>query len=150
VTAGDLDEDGTDDLIGLWASQGGIWVKYSKTASWSKLSSPARDIAAGEMRGGIWGAKRFGFIELQGPVGGYAEGPGSRSTHQDFSAEGPGGRRFAAQEAKNLTPPATADALLIPGPGEPGFRCAVQKNLMPQETTETKRTRGNDQKPRRK
>ena len=134
VTAGDLDGDGTDDLIGLWASQGGIWVKYSKTTSWSKLSSPARDITAGEMRGGIWGANRFGFVQLQGPVGGYAEGPGSRSTYQDFSAEGPGGWRFAAQEEKNLVPHESGRTTIrVAGPGEPGFRCAAQKNLFPQE-----------------
>jgi hypothetical protein len=134
VTAGDLDGDGTDDLIGLWASQGGIWVKYSKTTSWSKLSSPARDITAGEMRGGIWGANRFGFVQLQGPVGGYAEGPENRSIDQDLSAEGPGGSRFSVQEGKNLIPHESGRTTIrVAGPGEPGFRCAAQKNLSPQE-----------------
>ena len=33
-TAGDIDNDGTDDL---WPSQGGIWVKYSQTGGWAKL-----------------------------------------------------------------------------------------------------------------
>jgi hypothetical protein len=51
VAAGDLDGDGTDDLIGIWPSQGGVWVKYSQTGSWAKLSSTARHIAAGDMNG---------------------------------------------------------------------------------------------------
>ena len=150
VTAGDLDGDGTADLIGLWASQGGVWVKYSKTGTWSKLSLPAKDMATGLMRGAVWGSDKFGFIKLLGPFGGLAEGPGALPGFLDKSPQGPGGWRFAAQEDKNLVPQKTVDALVIPGPGEPGFRCAVQKNLVPQEATETKRARGNDQKPRRK
>ena len=31
ITSGDLDGDGTDDQIGIWPSQGGVWVKYSTT-----------------------------------------------------------------------------------------------------------------------
>jgi len=61
IAAGDLDGDGTDDLIGIWAGQGGVWVKYSSTGTWSKLSSTAKDIASGDMNGdgtddllGIW------------------------------------------------------------------------------------------------
>jgi hypothetical protein len=133
VTAGDLDGDGTDDLIGQWASQGGVWVKYSKTGAWSRLSSPAKDLAAGVMRGGIWGSSRFGFIELEAPVGGFAQGPSRRSIYEDLSAEGPGGWRFAAQEQNNLIPKATGATLMIPGPGDAGFRCLEQENLIPQE-----------------
>jgi hypothetical protein len=51
ITAGDLDGDGIDDLIGIWPGQGGVWVKYSKTGSWAKLSTTARDIASGDMNG---------------------------------------------------------------------------------------------------
>ena len=51
ITAGDLDGDGTDDLIGIWPGQGGVWVKYSKTGAWAKLSSTARDFSAGDMNG---------------------------------------------------------------------------------------------------
>jgi hypothetical protein len=51
IAAGDLDGDGTDDCIGLWPSQDGVWVKYSYTGVWAKLSSVARDIAAGDMNG---------------------------------------------------------------------------------------------------
>ncbi len=50
VTCGDLDADGKTDLIGIWPTQGGVWVKYSKTGAWAKLSSTARDITAGTMR----------------------------------------------------------------------------------------------------
>ena len=133
VAAGDLDGDGLDDLIGLWASQGGIYVKYSTTGAWSKLSTPAKDIATGLMRGAFWGSSRFGFIGLQGPLGGYADGPSNLSKYRDMSSEGPGGWRFAAQEEKNLIPHATGRALVLPGPGDPGFFCSAQGNLIPQE-----------------
>jgi hypothetical protein len=51
ITVGDLDGDGTDDLIGLWPTQGGIWVKYSSTGAWAKLSSTAQYICTGDMNG---------------------------------------------------------------------------------------------------
>jgi hypothetical protein len=137
VAIGDLDADGIADLIGSWPAQGGVWVKYSKTGMWSKLSTTAKDIAAGVMRGGVWGLGRFGFVKLQGPFGGYAHGPESLSRYQDLSLEGPGGWRFAAQEEKNLIPVGSGNALTIPGPGEPGFRCVEQKNLFPLEQRKT-------------
>jgi len=34
ITAGDLDNDGIDDLIGIWPSQGGVWAKYSASGQW--------------------------------------------------------------------------------------------------------------------
>jgi hypothetical protein len=133
VTCGDLDGDGMDDLIGLWPASGGIFVKYSKTGTWAKLSSPARDIATGQMRGGVWGSTNFGFIELQGPEGGHAEGPLSLSGFRDMADEGPGGRRFAPQEEKNLFPQAASRVLTTSGPGDPGFQCLEQANLFPQD-----------------
>jgi hypothetical protein len=133
VTAGDLDGDGKDDLIGLWTSQGGIWVKYSQTGAWSKISTPAKDIATGVMRGAFWGSGRFGFNNLLAPVSGYAEGPLNVSKYKDLTSEGPGGWRFAAQEQKNLIPQATGKTLVPPGPGLPGFRFLEQRNLVPQE-----------------
>ena len=51
ITAGNLDWDDQDDLIGIWPGQGGVWVKYSDSGSWAKLSSTARDIATGDMNG---------------------------------------------------------------------------------------------------
>jgi hypothetical protein len=51
IATGDLDNDGTDDLIGIWPGQGGVWVKYSATGSWVKLASTARHIACGDMNG---------------------------------------------------------------------------------------------------
>jgi len=51
ITCGDIDEDGIDDVIGLWPTQGGIWVKYSSTGAWAKLSSTAVHIASGDMNG---------------------------------------------------------------------------------------------------
>jgi hypothetical protein len=51
ITAGDLDYDWADDLIGVWPSQGGVWVKYSASKTWAKLSATAKHIAAGDMSG---------------------------------------------------------------------------------------------------
>jgi len=51
ITAGDIDGDGTDDLLGIWPSQGGVWVKYSSDGSWACLSSTADWIGAGDMNG---------------------------------------------------------------------------------------------------
>ena len=51
IAAGDLDDDGIDDLIGIWPAQGGVWVKYSKTSAWAKLSTTADWISAGDMNG---------------------------------------------------------------------------------------------------
>ena len=52
ITCGDLDNDGTDDLIGIWAGQGGVWVKYSSTGELG-VSSARRPsyIGAGDMNG---------------------------------------------------------------------------------------------------
>lgn len=51
IASGDIDNDGTDDLIGLWPTQGGIWVKYSSSGEWAMLSSTAVFIATGDMNG---------------------------------------------------------------------------------------------------
>jgi hypothetical protein len=143
VTCGDIDGDGTEDLIGIWAGQGGVWVKYSKTGSWAKLSSTARDIAAGVMSGGAWGSSGVfdSLLELSAPVGGYAEGPLSQSGYLDLSVEGPGGWRFAAQEEKDLIPRMTRKELATPGPGDPGFTWTEQDNLVPQEEIQTRQPR---------
>jgi M6 family metalloprotease-like protein len=51
IACGDMDEDGIDDVMGLWPTQGGIWVKYSSNGAWAKLSSTAVHIAGGDMNG---------------------------------------------------------------------------------------------------
>ena len=51
ITCGDLDNDGLDDLIGIWPSQGGVWVRYSSSSMWVKLSTTADWIGAGDMNG---------------------------------------------------------------------------------------------------
>ena len=51
ITSGDLDGDGTDDLIGIWPSQGGVWVKYSTTGDWAYIASDAQYISTGDMNG---------------------------------------------------------------------------------------------------
>jgi len=133
VTCGDLDADGKADLIGNWPTQGGVWVKYSATGSWAKLSSSARDIAAGKMRAGTGGSTAS--QALFGPMGGYAQGPESLIQYQDTSSEGPGGLYFVYQTEELLIPQEHESGMMgIPGPGEAGFRCAEEKNLFPLET----------------
>lgn len=150
VTTGDLDGDGTDDLVGQYASQGGVWVKYSKTGAWSKLSTPAKDIAAGLMRKAVWAANKSDFVDLIGPFGGFAEGPGAQGNFKDMSETGPGGWRFSYQEEKNLIPKKPEKAQVIPGPGDPGFTWIEQKNLVPQERLELKQPKGSDKRTRKK
>ena len=66
ITAGDLDGDGIDDLVGIWPSQSGVWVKYSQTGTLVNLSTTADWIAAADMNGD-------GRAELLGEL----DGPGS-------------------------------------------------------------------------
>jgi hypothetical protein len=116
VAAGDLDGDGIEDLIGLWSGQDGIWVKYSKTAAWSRLASSAQDIGVGLMRG----------VLLEGPSGQARLWPDAN--------EGPGGRKFAWVESSNLEPRTQISPTGKPGPGEPGFSFVQQENLVPKES----------------
>jgi len=142
VTCGDLDADGQADLIGIWPTQGGVWVKYSATGSWAKLSSSARDIAAGKMRAGTGGT--IAAQALFGPMGGYAQGPESLIQYQDTSSEGPGGLHFVYQTEEQLIPQEhESEMMRMPGPGEPGFRCVEEKNLIPEESRESDATKKN-------
>jgi hypothetical protein len=134
VAAGDLDGDGVDDLIGTWSGACiGLWVKYSATMSWKKISlSVPSDIDAGLFRDGVWDAVSAGYRE---PIGGYPEGPGSSSEYEDVSDAGLSGWDFVYQEGRNLVPlMSEAEELKrIPGPGEPGFTYIEQENLEPME-----------------
>jgi hypothetical protein len=85
------------------------------------------------MRGAFWGSSRFGFIQLDGPIGGDAEEPSNLSKYKDSSSDGPGGWRFMAQGENNLTPQESGNVQITPGPGEPGFMWTEQQNLIPQE-----------------
>jgi len=133
ITAGDIDGDGTDDLLGIWPAQGGVWVKYSSSGSWAKLSSTADWIGAGRMREA--GSSIIGVAGLSGPIGGYAEGPWGLREFVDLSSEGPGGWNFIYQVERNLVPQENKESVMMkaPGPGEPGFQCIEQKNLVPKE-----------------
>ena len=52
IACGDLYGDGIDDLIGVWPSQSGVWVKNSSNGSWIKISyTSAKHIASGDMNG---------------------------------------------------------------------------------------------------
>lgn len=130
ITAGDLDGDGTDDLIGIWPSQAGVWVKYSQTGAWAKLSTTTVDMAAGRMRAA-------GSSSLQEPGSTTAAesenswGPDAGAEALDFSANAPGGMSFTCPDGENLEPRESGDALHIPGPGERGFQCQEQRNLVP-------------------
>ncbi len=133
VTAGDLDGDGTADLIGIWAGQAGVWVKYSAAGNWVYIGSSAHDIAAGIMSGGLWGSGSGRPMPLANPMGGLADGPSWTNGFENLSSEGPGGNRFLFKRGENLVPKlGKSEKARVPGPGESGFRYALQPNLWPQ------------------
>jgi len=51
VAAGDLDNDQTADIAGVWPSQAGVWVYKSSNKSWVLLGSTPVDISCGDMDG---------------------------------------------------------------------------------------------------
>jgi hypothetical protein len=51
IAAGDLGEDGLDDLVGIWPGQSGVWTRSSVNGAWNYLGSSARHIGAGDMNG---------------------------------------------------------------------------------------------------
>jgi hypothetical protein len=131
IAAGDLDGDGKDDLIGIWAGQAGVWVKYSQTQTWTFIGSSARDIGAGKFVGGAWTANLVKISELDAPMGGIIDGPPAAPS-KEISDAAPGGRFFNYQIEGDLTPKESGKlSSRIPGPGEPGFDCARQENLLP-------------------
>lgn len=59
IAAGDITNDGLDDVIATWANDG-AYYRESTTGKWVKFSEPARQLAAGKIGGtrddlvGIW------------------------------------------------------------------------------------------------
>jgi hypothetical protein len=98
ITAGDLDDNGIDDLIGLWPSQGGIWVKYSglpPSTQWKRLSTTAVHIAAGDMNGdgrddllGTWDAQGVYYLDSASGVWIKMASPATLITAGDIDDDG--------------------------------------------------------------
>ena len=95
ITTGDIDNDGTDDLIGIWPSQGGVWVKYYATGEWVNLSSTAVYITIGDMNGdgrvdllGTWDGQ--GVYYRDSATGGWVQmsSPASMITCGDLDNDG--------------------------------------------------------------
>ncbi len=130
IAAGDLDGDGTDDLIGLWSGQGGVWTKSADTGEWTFLSSAAVDITAGKMRQFATQTPANAII-LAAPLGGSEFGPFALPG-PDPADTSPGGKKFTFRSAGELKPRESGHVLRrIPGPGDPGFECKKQGNLIP-------------------
>ncbi len=139
VTCGDLDGDERADLIGIWPEQGGVWVKYSDSGNWALLSSSAIDITAGRVRASGEGITVFSPANLPLPHSGLALAPPASAEWKALFERGPHGRLFMPTVEKNLVP---GQGLLVKGrarrlgPGEPGFICLEQKNLVPRKSQE--------------
>ena len=150
ITTGDVDGDATDDLIGIWPTQGGVWVKYSQSGTWAPLSSTAQDISAGKIRAAAVPAPPM--LELPLLMGGNESGPEFSAAKRDLSSDGPGGWRFVYMEDLNLVPNEDHSIKLtrILSPGEPGFICAEQENLFPQESVKRDRDGKKSPQPKKK
>jgi hypothetical protein len=108
---------------------------------WRKIvKALPTDIDAGVYRGGSWDVGAGRFMEIQPLMGGYAEGPGDLEVYEDLSDEGPNGWNFVYQDAANVVRQVSEveEMTRLPGPGEPGFTCIRQQNLMPQGILEKK------------
>jgi hypothetical protein len=141
VAAGDVDGDGSDDLIGTWGgAYTGLWAKYSSTMSWRKICVDLPvDIDAGMFRDVALDADAGEAGGMQNQATHYSVGgPGSLSAYEDLTDEGPGGWNFVYREERHLIPLANETEVFnrIPGPGEPGFFCVEQKNVLPIENSE--------------
>lgn len=143
IATGDLDTDGTDDLLGVWPSQSGSWVKYSFSNEWDQLSTTPADISVGVMRGGTnsWLASMTEEFELlSAPEGGTGKGPGFVDNYMDLRDCGPGGKNFRFQSQKNTVPRQKLGIFQkYPGPGQFGFTFTYQKNTVPKQKIEKKK-----------
>jgi hypothetical protein len=52
AAAGDVDGDGTADVLAVYSAQGGLFARKSSDSSWVLVGSTPRDIAAGNVTGG--------------------------------------------------------------------------------------------------
>jgi hypothetical protein len=79
------------------------------------------------------GAAASSSAYLQALAADFGEGPGFLTVYEDLSGTGPGGGDFIYRAEENLFPTETGSVLKnrVPGPGEPGFTCTEQKNLIP-------------------
>ena len=95
ITAGDLDGDGIDDLIGIWPGHAGVWVKYSSSGAWTRLSTTASWIAAGDMNGdgrpdfvGNWANKGVYFRDSSSRSWTKIAAPATQITAGDLDRDG--------------------------------------------------------------
>jgi len=126
IAAGDLDGDGTDDLIGTWAAQPGVWVKKSSTRTWVQLDSVTPTwIAGGEMGAAGGDGFKAGLRRASGLFQ-------TKGSYEDLSGYGPHGRDFRCGIEENAWVVCKIDGerqrRMTPGPREPGFRPVREKN----------------------
>jgi hypothetical protein len=138
VAVGDMDADGKADLVGVWMGSG-VFSKTSSDQTWNHLSSSVpQDIAAGKMTGGSWGGTSVSSVVPVLDFHGKSSSPGFRSSFLDSAKNGPGGSIFNPRIQKNIFPRISGQSVYLPGPGEPGFTCIHEKNLLPRKDLEIK------------
>jgi hypothetical protein len=139
ITAGDLDGDSKADLIGMWAGDPGIWVKYSKTSSWAMIDPlKATWLGTGKMRPSSTPSPApSGVSETPTDTVQAAREPSHQvflglERFEDLSSTGPGGGDFKLRLGKNSSGGRVMDPRwqrqIKPGPGELGFRPQVEQN----------------------
>jgi len=135
--ARDINGYGTDDPLGIWPTQGGVWVKYSSSGTWQRLASSADWMACGKMRRGSSGK---GMRALSSPFGGYAQALYEITDFADLLDKALGGQKFQYKLQKNLFPQQKGmQGTKISGPGDTEFKFIEQKNLMARKIKEKER-----------
>jgi len=103
----------------IWA----VGSAHNVTWTWTKTIANVK-VEYSTDRGTGWPT------ELIAPLGGSATSPGEVS-HLDYSDWGPEGPPFVYERERNLAPRQADDQISLPGPEEPGFRCLLEKTLIP-------------------